>query len=88
MEADVDAGAEVLVAEPLQSARHVPECDVVVDGEAFDLVEHGRVGRVQGVAPKGASGHDVADGGRGLLHEADLHRRRVGAEQEPLAFLA
>ena len=57
---------------------------VLVDDQAFDLVEHRRVGQVRIVA-EGAARHDDAD--RRLLrqHGADLHRARMGAQHHARA---
>ena len=56
----------------------------LVDDEALDLMEHRRVGLV-GIAAIGAARNDDAD--RRLLrqHGAHLHRRGVGAQQQPRA---
>ena len=62
-------------------ALQVGEADVLVDPQAFDLVEHRRVGGV-GVDAVGAAERDHLD--RRLVHAgvAHLHRAGVGAQQE------
>ena len=68
----------------------VGEGDAPVDHQALDLVEHGEVAGVGGVAPVAAPGHDGVDRQRavehGLLHQVDLHRRGVGAQQRRLGL--
>ena len=68
------------------SSTHLrwPIWAVLVDDEPLDLMEHRRVGLV-GIAAIGAARADHAD--RRLLrqHGADLHRRRMGAQQFALA---
>ena len=54
--------------------------DVAVDHQAFDLVEHRRVGLI-GIAAVGAAGRDDAVRRLVRLHVPDLHRRGVGAQQ-------
>ena len=66
-------------ANALQRPGEVGERDVLVDREPFDLVELGRV-RAVVVAPVGAAWDDEVERRRVLLHRADLHRRRVGAQ--------
>ena len=75
---------EERLAEFLQHPFEVAEMRALVDHQAFDLVEHRRVGLV-GVAAIGAARADHAD--RRLLrqHGAHLHRRGVGAQQQPRA---
>src|SRR3954471_14906045 len=80
-QADVAALAEDRVGEAQQRALEVGERDVLVDGEALDLVELRRVGRVA-VAAVRAAGDDDVQRRRMGLHRADLHRRRVRAQDD------
>ena len=57
-----------------------------VDQQALDLVEHRRVGDVA-VAPVGAAGRDDPERRLAGQHGADLHRARVGAQQQRPAVL-
>jgi len=71
-------------ARPLeQHSLQVAQGDVLVDGQALDLVEHRRVRRVV-VAPVGLAGEDVVQRRLLQLHLADLHRRGVRAQQHVL----
>src|SRR3954468_20235026 len=80
-QADVAALAEDRVGEAQQGALEVGERDVLVDGEALDLVELRRVGRVA-VAAVGAPRDDDVERRRVGLHRADLHRRGVRAQDD------
>src|SRR5919206_1853313 len=80
-QADVAPLAEDRVGEAQQRALQVGERDVLVDGEALDLVELRRVGRVAVAAVCAPGDHDV-ERRRGRLHRADLHRRRVRAQDD------
>ena len=65
----------------------VAERDAAVDGEPLDLVEHRRVARVERVALRYVRpGIDHVDRRRLRLHHADLHRRRVRAQQHLLGL--
>ena len=76
--------AEQFLKHKLDRALEVGHRHVPVHVQALDLVE-GRVVRgVGGVAAVHAARHDDADRRRGLLHHANLHGRRVGAEQRPV----
>src|SRR5207302_638175 len=55
------------------------------DGQALDLLEHGRMRRVERVAAVYLARNDDADGRRVALQRADLHRRRMGAQQHAVA---
>ena len=66
-------------AELLQRPFQMRHADVAVDGHALDLVEHRRV-RLIHVHAIDAARRDHADRGAVILHGADLHRRRVGAQ--------
>ena len=46
----------------------------------FDLVEHERVGGVDGIGPIDPADGDDPDRRRLGLHDADLHRARLAAE--------
>src|SRR5215211_2983245 len=80
-QADVAARAEDRVREAQQRALEVGERDVLVDGEALYLVELRGVGRVA-VATVRAPGDDDVQRRRMGLHRADLHRRRVRAQDD------
>src|ERR1700727_727310 len=86
-QAHANAGRfEERLAEFLQHPLEVGERRTIVDDQALDLVEHGRM-RLVGIAPIGASGANDPD--RRLLreHRAHLHRARVGAQNFPLALI-
>ena len=70
--------------ERLDRAEQVGQRDVAVDGEAFDLVEHGRVAGVQRLVAVRAPGRDDVDRRLVRLHRADLHRRRMGPQHHLL----
>src|SRR5579863_1778508 len=57
--------------EILHRAFEIAECNVCIDCETFDLMEHVAVRRVGIVAPVDFSGHDDAHGRLLLLHGAD-----------------
>src|SRR3954468_13835204 len=80
-QADVAALAEDRVGEAQQRALEVGERDVLVDREPLDLVELRRVRRVAVAAVRAPRDHDV-ERRRVRLHRADLHRRRVGAQDD------
>ena len=75
---------EERLAELLEDPLEVPEVRPPVDHQAFDLMEHRRVGLV-GIAAVGATGADHPDRRFLAQHGADLHRRGVGAQQQPRA---
>src|SRR5262245_43865540 len=77
---DLEEGLAELFQDPLQ----VPEMRLPVDHQTLDLVKHWRVGLI-GIAAVGAPGNDHADRRLLLEHGADLHRRRMGAQQAPRA---
>ena len=54
---------------------------LLVDQQCFDLMEHGRMGRVV-IAAVGAARHDHPIRRRAGLHGADLHRRGMGAQDQ------
>ena len=82
--------------EGLQGPLQVAHVDALVDHQALDLVEHGRVGLV-GILAEGAARHDHPDrrllapgDPRGrllvrLVHDPHLDRRGVGAQDLALA---
>src|SRR4029079_1044796 len=72
---------EELAQEPDQRPLQVAHRYALADHEAFDLLEHRRVGEVQVVAAVDAARRDDAHGRLVRLHVADLHRRRVRAKQ-------
>ncbi|ABA47491.1 hypothetical protein BURPS1710b_1895 [Burkholderia pseudomallei 1710b] len=66
------------------SALQVREADVLVDPQAFDLVEHRRVRRIAVDAVRAAR-RDHLDGRPVHSRIADLHRARVRAQQQRAA---
>ena len=62
-------------------ALEVAHRDAFADDEALDLLEHRRVRHVEVVAAVDAAGGDDADRRAVPFHVADLHRRRVRAQQ-------
>src|SRR4051812_47512643 len=80
-QADVAPLAEDRVREADERALEVRERDVLVDREPLDLVELRRVGRVAVAAVGAPRDHDV-ERRRMRLHRADLHRRRVRAQDD------
>src|SRR5215467_9704677 len=81
-EAYARARPEHLAGEVIQSPLEIGHGDVAIHGEAFDLVEHGRVGGVGEVVPEDFAGADDAHGRPLRLHGADLHGRGVGAQHD------
>ena len=82
--------AEVGRGEGLDGAGEVAEGDAPVDHQPLDLVEHGQVAGVGRVEPEAPPRHDGVDGQGArrhrLLHQVDLHRRGVGAQQHRLGL--
>ncbi|MCY1175091.1 hypothetical protein D9M73_153140 [compost metagenome] len=64
----------------LDGALEVGEADVLIDQQAFHLVEHRRVGQV-GVAAVHAARADDANRRLLAFHGADLYRRGMGTQQ-------
>ncbi len=81
-EPDLRPRPEELAREELERALEIAHRDVAVHREALDLVEDRRVRGVRDVAAIDAAGNDHAHGRRLRLHRADLHGRRVGAQQQ------
>src|SRR5262244_1574419 len=81
-EAYARARPEHLAGEVIQGPLEIGHGDVAIHGEAFDLVEHGRVGGVGEVVPEDFAGADDAHGRPLRLHGADLHGRGVGAQHD------
>ena len=79
-------GTEERAGEIFDRALQVGEADVVVDDQALDLIELRTVRGIRGVAPVDGSGGDDADRGRVALHEPDLHRRGMGAQEQVVGF--
>ena len=73
------------LAELFEHPAHVGDIRRLVDDEAFDLMEHRRMGRVA-ILPVGLAGNDDADRRLLRLHGADLHRRGVRAQHLALAL--
>jgi hypothetical protein len=72
------------LAELLQHPAQMADIGGLVDHQAFDLMEHRRVGRV-GILPVGLARNDDADRRCLGFHGADLHRRGMGAQHLALA---
>ncbi len=70
-------GAEERGKDVVKQRLEVADGHVLVDIEAFKLVEVGAVGGIGGVAPERAAGRHDAHRGRMLQHGADLHRGGV-----------
>ena len=66
----------------LQRALQVGEGQVLVDGEAFDLVEDEEVRGVDGVAPVAAAERDHVDRRIALFHLVDLRGGGLRAEDD------
>ena len=78
-------GPEQRAEELEHVALEVGERDAAVDDEALDLEERRRVRRVGRVAAVAAAGHDRVDRRLPRLHQPDLVRRRVRAQQHVVA---
>src|SRR5690606_34834272 len=77
---------EERLEESLQRPLEVPEVDVAIDDQAFDLVEHRRVGRVAVAAIDPARRDDPYRCAPPVLfddaqHRAHLYRARVRPQQ-------
>ena len=83
-------GAEVGLGEGLDGAGQVAEGDAAVDDQPLDLVEDREVAGVGRVEPEALARHHGVDRQRAvahrLLHQVDLHRRGVGAQQHRLGL--
>ena len=86
----MDVGAEVGTGERLDGAGQIGEGDPPIHHQTFDLMEDGEVAGVRSIAAVAAARHDRVDRQRafqdGLLHQVDLHRRGVGAQQRRLGL--
>ena len=65
-----------------QRRLEVDEGDALVDGESLDLFERRGVRRIERVAAIDHARHDHANRRLGCVHDADLHRRRMRAQQQ------
>ena len=72
----------------LAAARAALENSELADHEQLDLLEHPLVGGVGGLVAVALAGDRDANRRLVLLHEADLHRAGVGAEEQRGAFVA
>ena len=79
-DADAAVRPEELAREVSQGALEVGQRDALVDDQALDLVEHGRVRGVRVAPVHLAEAHDVHRRLL-LLHDAHLHGRGVRAQQ-------
>ena len=82
----IDSSSNSARDERLDGAEEIGERDAAVDGERLDLVEHRRVPRVERLVAVRAAGRDHVDRRLLRLHRADLHRRRVRAQQHLLGL--
>ena len=73
-QARVDGPAEVGARERLERSGHVGERDVAVDHQTLDLMEHGHMCGVSGIAPVYPPRHHGVDRRFAIGHDADLHR--------------
>ena len=81
-------GREEPVGEVHQRGLEIDEGDALVHRQPLDLGERRRVRGVEGIVPVDQARDDDADRRRRLQQGSDLHRRRVGAQQQPPALLA
>ena len=81
-------GAEEPVREVDQRGLEVHERDPLVHREPLDLREGGRVRGVERIVAVDHARNDHPDRRRRLHQRPDLHRRRVGAEQQAATRLA
>ncbi len=70
----------------VQRALQVAEGDVGIHGQSFHLVEDGRVRGVGGIGTMHFARNHNADRRRRGQHGANLHRRRMRAQQEAIAL--
>ncbi len=61
----------------LQSSFQIRKRDAFIHEQTFDLMKHGSVRRIGGIAPIHPARTDDAHRWLHLLHRADLHRRRM-----------
>ena len=80
-ELDVGFGAEELAEEELQRSFEIGEADAFGHVEPLHLRELGEVGGIDFVAAVGRAGGNNAHRRRAVLHHADLHGRRVRAQE-------
>src|SRR5262245_54861338 len=79
---------EHLAREREQRPLEIGQRQSFTHSEPFDLTERRRVRQIEIVAPVHAARHHDADWRLVRLHVADLHRRRVRAQQRPHACIA
>ena len=84
-EAHLRGRREDTPSECRQRRLEVDECDAFIDCEAFNLLEHRRVRRVERISAVAASRDDDANRRRVALEGADLHGRGVRAQQDVAA---
>ena len=82
-ETDLQVRLEDVAAEGGQGPLQVREVRALVDHQPLDLLEHRGMGEI-GIASIHAADGDDPQRRRLYRHDADLHVRRVGAEQEPV----
>src|SRR5579859_3782344 len=71
----------------IERAFQITKGDVGIHGQTFHLVEDRRVGRVCSIGSVYFARDHYPDGRRLVQHGPDLHRRGMGAQQEPFALL-
>src|SRR3954465_10721966 len=72
--------SEEPVSEVGERRLEIDEADAVIDGESLYLRKHRSVRRVEEIPPVSVTGAQDSDRRLEVLHGADLHRRRVGAQ--------
>ena len=70
----------------IERALQVAEGNVGIDREPFDLMKHRRMAGVRRIVAMHFPGNHDAQRRLHLLHGANLHRRRMRAQQQALAL--
>ncbi len=70
----------------IERALQIAERNVGINRESFDLMKNRRVGRVGRIVAMNFSWAHDAHRRLHLLHSADLHRRSMRAEQQPITL--
>src|SRR3989441_974822 len=81
-EADLPVASEDLPRERIEHALQVDHRELLVDGQALVLKEDALPDRVRRLVSVAPPWNHHADRRPPLLHDADLHRRRVGAPED------
>ncbi len=80
-QADDHVGTEKLAGEVGEGSFQVGQRDAGIDRQALDLVEHRKMGSIDGVGPVRLSRHHDVDGRFVRLHVTGLHRRGLGPQR-------